>query len=150
MKKAFICLLAGITLFSAGLYAQGPKATGEMTKKYPAREKFDPGKMVESQGIMICNELGLDKEKSVEFMEVYRQYCGSLHKIVSKHTRFRPDQSEEEIEEMILQGFEISEEMNELRKEYYTIFRRILSPSQIQKMYFIEKHKASQFGPRPN
>lgn len=47
--------------------------------------------------------------------------------------------TEDDIETKIYADFEKSENILSLRREYYQKFRTILSPSQIQAMYDIEK-----------
>ncbi len=98
----------------------------------------------------IMRHLELDEDVQVKFSELYTQYAEQIKAAqpkvedTPKNRRERP--SDEVIEKQILDSFEIAEKTTAIKKEYYPLFKEILTPHQILTMYNIER----QIGQRLN
>ncbi len=128
-----VYLTALFLIFSVGLYAQ-PNAP------HAGRRS--------GLGEMQCNQiiiaLGLEGDKSDAFREIYMASIEAQkqpkHEPIDRvSVREEGGVSEEELEQRTLSSFDRSIKAMELKKEYYTKFRTILTPSEIVKMYETER-----------
>ncbi len=116
----------------------------------PPRERGEGGMRGEGVHVMQCNQiikvLQIDDAKQEAFREIFMSYNRALKEIRSPQNRELPPAiaeqppTEEQIEERIITSFDHSIKSMELKKEYYKKFRTILSPSQISRMYNIERN----------
>jgi len=88
---------------------------------------------------------------------------GAKDKFIKEYTAFRKEiaevartafpsertDSEDEIEKGLLNNFEVSEKILELRRKYYQIFRKFMKPSQIRFMYHLENESGKRMHDRP-
>lgn len=98
---------------------------------------------------MLCNKLvevlALDDERRDEFVEIYSEYARTTKFRALRPPREgrggggRAELSQEQIEAKILDSFEQSIRSIELKREYYAKFRKVLSPSEISRMYEFER-----------
>ncbi len=130
MKKVIVIALVIIT--SLTLVAQ-PARKGN---KKPA----DPKKIFEKV-------LDIDEDEFGKFMEVYNAYKLELRDIKIKPENCpikskggsKVEFTDEQAEELILSKFEENEKVLEVKKDYYNKFKKILSPSDILKVYRVEQ-----------
>lgn len=87
----------------------------------------------------VVETLQLSSSKASELEPVYAQFMRELRP--EKHHRFNPMEpmTEERIEEMTRAKLAMAKHIATVREKYYDIFRKILSPSQIEKMYQAER-----------
>jgi len=96
---------------------------------------------------MQCNDmakvLDLEGKQKKEFVAVYYDFRIQIDTLAKK--AFRPckgkDVSEDEIEKAILGNFELTERILQVRRDFYPKFKKVLKPSQIQRMYFVENNR---------
>lgn len=95
-------------------------------------------KMIHMAAIRIADQIEVTKSSREAFITLYQKYKGESAEIVKAKA---PSDGNPEIsaELKILDDFEKSQKILSLRKEYYFKFREILTASQIQKMYDLEK-----------
>lgn len=108
--------------------------TGLCLSAQPSRKQ----KMIHMTAIRIADQLLLTDTVKDAFIALYQNYkkeSGDIMKIRPEST----EDAEAAAEQKILSDFDKSEKLLNLRKKYYFKFREILSPSQIQKMYDLEK-----------
>lgn len=99
------------------------------------RENFN-----EFQIKLLIQQLEIDDSLQPKFEEIYAAY-------VNKMSSLRParpknpggEQTDQEVEQQILESFEIAEQTTALKKEYYVLFKEVLTPQQILKMYNTER-----------
>lgn len=122
MKKYLIvlCCLFG---FLAVSLAQVP--TGRM-------------KAIHMAAVRIADRIGVQEPARSEFIQLYQAFKKESAAILSVKPAATGN-TEDDIEAKISADFEKSEKILSLRKAYYEKFRTILTPSQIQAMYDIEK-----------
>jgi len=90
----------------------------------------------------IAKELGLDESATAKFSEIYKAYREDAKALHPKPTgdRKKPSElTEDQIEQMVMDEFDQSQKLLDLRKSYYPRFREVLQPSQIHKFYMMER-----------
>lgn len=98
-------------------------------------------KMIHMAALRIAESIQVpasDKEAFVTLYQNYKKESTAIMAVKAPQTG-EPDQ---DAEAKILGDFAKSEKLLELRKKYYGEFRKILSPTQIQKMYDAERKSA--------
>lgn len=124
MKKFFLV----VTLFclTSGIYAQ---------KHGERKEQF-----VKAQFQEIVKSLELNNQKAVELEPVYIAFMEELRPDKQQH-RFTPmeRESEEQIDAINRTKLAMAIHIATVREKYYDLFRKILAPSQIMKMYQAER-----------
>jgi hypothetical protein len=94
-------------------------------------------KMIHMAAVRIAETIQVQESEKDAFISLYQNYKKESAVIMSAVQQQSGD-AEKDTEAKILSDFEKSSKLLELRKRYYHEFRRILSPSQIQKMYDAE------------
>lgn len=94
-------------------------------------------KMIHMAAVRIAETIQVQESEKDAFISLYQNYKKESAVIMSAVQQQSGD-AEKDTEAKILSDFEKSAKLLELRKRYYHEFRRILSPSQIQKMYDAE------------
>lgn len=94
-------------------------------------------KMIHMAAVRIAETIQVPESEKDAFISLYQNYKKESAVIMSAVQQQSGD-AEKDTEAKILSDFEKSSKLLELRKRYYHEFRRILSPSQIQKMYDAE------------
>ncbi len=99
---------------------------------------------------LIIKQLEIDESKQEAFTEIYTQYLNEMEELRPKRQRRGEGEgkkpTEAEVEAQIMESFEISEQLTVVKRKYYQMFKRVLSPHQILRMYNIER----QFTERVN
>lgn len=107
----------------------------------------------------LAEELALDDQTAAKFKETYIQYMNEINQLWKKQFPKKPDfdqegqpekkerkiLSDDEVEKMIKGRFEQSRKMLDIREKYYDIFRKFLSPKQIQKVYDNDMKDTNRF-----
>lgn len=122
MKKYLIvlCCLCGILAVS---FAQVPS------------ERM---KAIHMAAVRIADRIGVEEPARSEFIQLYQEFKKESAAVLTVKPAATGN-TENDIEAKIYADFEKSEKILSLRKAYYEKFRTILTPSQIQAMYDIEK-----------
>jgi len=119
-------------------------------------EGFHPDMISDEEFIrMQTNDLAmwmnLQGDQKEQFVRNYSAFRKEIDEIA--RTAFRPqkneDMSEDGIERLLLNNFEVSEKILNIRKKYYHIFRKFLEPSQIRLMYHLENESGKRMHNRP-
>ncbi len=97
-------------------------------------------KMVHMAAVKIAERIGVKESVRDEFVQIYQDFKKESAAVLSAKPAMTGD-AEADMEAKILSDFEKSEKILALRKAYYREFRKILTPSQIQAMYNIEKEQ---------
>lgn len=124
MKRIIILILMALSIITP--------ASAQSTQRQKA---------IHMAAVRIADEIGLGEQKKASFIAIYQEYKKEVAEIMSVPAPVA-DNPETLAEKKILQDFDKSEKILQLRKRYYTKFRSILSPTQIQKMYNAERQSA--------
>lgn len=95
-------------------------------------------KMLHMAAVRIAEQIGVREDAKAQFITLYQSYKKETAAVNAAAVE-QPSDPEEAAEAKILGDFDKSAKILSLRRSYYTRFRTILSPSQIQKMYDIER-----------
>lgn len=94
----------------------------------------------------ICKEIEIDDATKVklrplylEFMQATRPQKDKPQQHPSAIKKEHSEEDEDKIEEMVKEQLSHAVNLAKLREEYYTKFRTLLKPSQIEKMYDVER-----------
>lgn len=101
--------------------------------------------LAETQAKHIATEMNMDKATAKKFTETYCQYQNELWAIRPAERQYRNRATtDEEAERIIKQRFEHSRKILDLREKYYGIYRKFLTPLQIQRVYNLEQSMADR------
>lgn len=95
-------------------------------------------KAIHMAAVRIADRIGVQEPVRSQFIQLYQAFKKESAVIMSVNPSGSGN-TEDDIEAKIYSDFEKSERILSLRKAYYEKFRAILSPSQIQSMYDMEK-----------
>ena len=125
MKTIFRTIIAAsfALLMSMTLYAQ------------PSGKKVSREELAVKQAEHISTELAFDDATSRKFKETY---CNFQRELWALGPSLGKQQSENPGEEEMMQRFERSQKILDLRKKYYGIYSTFLSQKQISRVYEIE------------
>jgi len=136
MKKLFLSLTVALCTVSA-MFAQ---------ERGDFPPKFDKEQFLQIKCNEMADNLALIGQKRENFIKMYSDFTKAINDVARTRVRTNECQTEEEVEKAILKNFEVSDKILEIRKNYYSKFKTILAPSQIQLMYQSE----FSFGRRPH
>lgn len=125
MKKLLIIVLSVLCASLTCARAQTSPVTERM-------------KAIHMAAVRIADRIEVQEPERSEFIQLYQAFKKESAAVLSVTPPATGD-TEGDIEAKIYSDFEKSEKILSLRKAYYEKFRAILSPSQIQAMYDIEK-----------
>lgn len=94
-------------------------------------------KMIHMAAVRIAETIRVPESEKEAFISLYQNYKKESAVIMSAVQQQSGD-ADKDAEAKILGDFEKSAKLLELRKRYYYEFRKLLSPTQIQKMYDAE------------
>lgn len=95
-------------------------------------------KMIHMAAVRIAAQIEVKESDKAAFISLYQSFKKESAEIM-KVQPAENDDKEKAAEAKILSDFEKSDRLLNLRRTYYPRFRKILSPSQIQKMYDAER-----------
>ena len=137
MKTIFRTTIAAsfAILMSMTLYAQ------------PSGKKISREELAVKQAEHISTELAFDDATSRKFKETY---CNFQRELWALGPSLGKQQSENPGEEEMMQRFERSQKILDLRKKYYGIYSTFLSQKQISRVYEIEHNMMRRLSqPKP-
>ncbi|MBQ7623505.1 MAG: hypothetical protein IJS66_07200 [Bacteroidales bacterium] len=95
-------------------------------------------KAIHMAAVRIADRIGVKEPARSEFIQLYQEFKKESAAVLSVKPAATGN-TEDAVEAKIYADFEKSEKILSLRKTYYEKFRTVLSPSQIQAMYDLEK-----------
>lgn len=103
---------------------------------------------IEQQVQHYSEAFALNEEQAQQFGVLYKEYSKKLHAIHVLYRHERPAEgttlTDEEIEQRILDNFAQSRAILDAREQYYKEFRKILTPTQINRIFEDEKARRAQ------
>lgn len=101
-------------------------------------EQIDIDEIIRMQTRDLVMWMKLDETVEKRFVKEYTAFRKEIDAVAKKALPPQKIEEESEIEKAILQNFEVSEQILQIRKKYYSRFKEFLQPSQIQMMYRLE------------
>lgn len=133
MKKNFIIAAALLLLAGATAFSQENRKEDK---------KLSPEQKLEMKANRMAGKLLLSDEETAKFTPVFKEYIKSDRAIKAKYRpedRKKANLTNSEIDASIRKEFKKSQEILDLRVEYYEKFSKVLSARQIREMYKIEQ-----------
>lgn len=135
MRKIFIFFT--VLWFILPLAAQQPASNRQQGKQYIAQQI--------SQYVSLFS---LNEQQAQQLDALYKAYnkkMRAVHDLYQKEPVAEgTTQTEEQVEQRILDNFAQSRAILDVREQYYKQFRKILTPSQINKIFEDEKARRAQ------
>lgn len=105
-----------------------------------AQERMNREQLAETQAKHISHELALDAATSKRFIDTYVAYQKEVWALGPRLHQGRNQQSSDaDAEQAITQRMERSQKILDLRKKYYNVYRQFLTPTQIERVYELER-----------
>lgn len=134
MRKMII--IAMTLLMAVNLHAQQP------TNRQQAMQR------IEQQVRHYSEAFALNEEQAQQFATLYKAYNKQMRAIHDQYRHERPAAgstlTDEQIEQRILDNFAQSRAILDVREQYYKEFRKMLTPTQINRIFEDEKARRAQ------
>ncbi len=134
-RMVFIMMALMLTLGTVS--AQQPNPKGQNGKE-----------RIEQQVRQYSAAFSLNEAQAQQFIVLYREYCKKMRAIHDLYYQPRPAEAvtltDEQIEQRILDNFAQSRAILDAREQYYKEFRKILTPTQINRIFEDEKARRAQ------
>ena len=121
--KVVVLVLAMIAL-NANTYAQKSE-----------QQRMTREQLAETQAQFIANEMAMDNKTTRQFVETFCQFQKEIWALGPRPKREKAHLSDKEAE----QRFAHSQKILDLRKKYYLKYSKFLTPTQIEKVYVLER-----------
>ena len=109
---------------------------------------------IEQQVRQYTAAFSLNEAQAQQFSALYKEYSKKMHAIHVLYRHERPAEgttlTDEQVEKRIQDNFAQSRAILDVREQYYKEFRKILTPSQINKIFEDEKARRAEMRGRPS
>lgn len=92
-------------------------------------------------------EFQLQGVEGAEFTRLFYAYNKELHTLMRQYATPQQSSDEDQQETLILERFRRQRAILDVREKYYHLLRKVLSPTQIQKIYDDEKARKARLQP---
>ena len=123
-----VVLIVAMMASNANLYAQ----KGE-------QQRITREQLAETQAQFIANEMAMDDETTRQFVETFCQFQKEIWALGPRPKREKSHLSDKEAERAMNERFAHSQKILDLRKKYYLKYCKFLTPSQIERVYELER-----------
>ena len=123
-----VVLIVAMMASNANLYAQ------KVEQQRITREQ-----LAETQAQFIANEMAMDDETTRQFVETFCQFQKEIWALGPRPKREKSHLSDKEAEQAMNERFAHSQKILDLRKKYYLKYSIFLTPTQIEKVYVLER-----------
>lgn len=128
-----VVLIVAMMASNANLYAQ------KVEQQRITREQ-----LAETQAQFIANEMAMDDETTRQFVETFCQFQKEIWALGPRPKREKSHLSDKEAEQAMNERFAHSQKILDLRKKYYLKYSKFLTPTQIEKVYVLERRMMNQ------
>ena len=123
-----VVLIVAMMASNANLYSQ------KVEQQRITREQ-----LAETQAQFIANEMAMDDETTRQFVETFCQFQKEIWALGPRPKREKSHLSDKEAEQAMNERFAHSQKILDLRKKYYLKYSKFLTPTQIEKVYVLER-----------
>lgn len=121
---------------------------GTISAQQPYSSEQDGRQRVEQQTQTYITAFALNDTQAQQFTTLYREYCKKMRAIHDLYYQPRPAEggtlTDEQVEKRILNNFAQSRAILDVREQYYNQFRKLLTPTQINRIFEDEKARRAQ------
>ena len=123
-----VVLIVAMMASNANLYAQ----KGE-------QQRITREQLAETQAQFIANEMAMNDETTRQFVETFCQFQKEIWALGPRPKREKSHLSDKEAEQAMNERFAHSQKILDLRKKYYLKYSKFLTPTQLEKVYVLER-----------
>ena len=103
------------------------------------QQRMTREQLAETQSQFIANEMAMDEETAQQFVETFCQFQKEIWALGPRPKREKAHLSDKEAEQAMNERFAHSQKILDLRKKYYLKYSKFLTPTQIEKVYVLER-----------
>lgn len=103
------------------------------------QQRMTREQLAETQAQFIANEMAMDEETAQQFVETFCQFQKEIWALGPRPKREKAHLSDKEAEQAMNERFAHSQKILDLRKKYYLKYSKFLTPTQIEKVYVLER-----------
>ena len=130
MKSTFRILLFIMTITFCGVNAYAQKDN---------RQRMTREQLAETQAKYITKEMAMDDVTAEKFIKPFCQFQKEIWALGPRPKREKAHLSDKEAEQAMNERFAHSQKILDLRKKYYLKYSKFLTPTQIEKVYVLER-----------
>ena len=130
MKSTFRILLFIMTITFCGVNAYAQKDN---------RQRMTREQLAETQAKYITKEMAMDDVTAEKFIKTFCQFQKEIWALGPRPKREKAHLSDKEAEQAMNERFAHSQKILDLRKKYYLKYSKFLTPTQIEKVYVLER-----------
>lgn len=141
MNRILRILFLVITIISFGVNAYAQK---------DSRQRLTREQLAEAQAKYISKEMAMDNKTAENFIKIFCQFQKDVWALGPRPKRISSHLSEKEAEQAMHERFAHSQKILNLRKKYYLKYSKFLTPSQIERVYELERIMMNRLFRRSN
>lgn len=103
------------------------------------QQRMTREQLAEIQAQFIANEMAMDNKTTQQFVETFCQFQKEIWALGPRPKREKVHLSDKEAEQAMNERFAHSQKILDLRKKYYLKYSKFLTPTQIEKVYVLER-----------
>lgn len=103
------------------------------------QQRMTREQLAETQAQFIANEMAMDEKTAQQFVETFCQFQKEIWTLAPRPKREKAHLSDKEAEQAMNERFAHSQKILDLRKKYYLKYSKFLTPTQIEKVYVLER-----------
>ena len=130
MKNIIKVLALAIAMVTVGTSAYAQKNE---------RQRMTREELAETQARFIAKEMAMDDSTATRFVETFCQFQKEIWALGPRPKRDTSHLSDKEAERAMNERFAHSQKILDLRKKYYLKYCKFLTPSQIERVYELER-----------
>ena len=124
----FFVLTVAMVTFCVSTYAQKND-----------RQRITREQLAEAQANFIADKMAMNDTVAKKFIETFCQFQKDIWALGPRPKRDSSHLSDKEAEQAMNERFAQSQKILDLRKKYYIEYRKFLTPTQIERVYELEK-----------
>lgn len=111
------------------------------------------GNKTENRAAQLTAELGLTGANATKFTTIYAKFAAEVRAAQKQYAKLRPykgkdgkmvELTEQQIKQNLDNQFALSQSLLNIRKKYYREFGKFMQPSQIERLFALERDDASR------
>ena len=103
------------------------------------QQRMTREQLAETQAQFIANEMAMDEKTARQVVETFCQFQKEIWTLGPRPKREKAHLSDKEAEPAMNERFAHSQKILDLRKKYYLKYSKFLTPTQIEKVYVLER-----------
>lgn len=103
------------------------------------QQRMTREQLAEIQAQFIANEMAMDNKTTQQFVETFCQFQKEIWALGPRPKREKAHLSDKEAEQAMNERFAHIQKILDLRKKYYLKYSKFLTPTQIEKVYVLER-----------